>query len=962
MKSIFSPATALMNRLGYNKKFTLLALVSTVAFAVVVYGLYVSLDREIKTAQRELDGLALIGPVFQVMQLVQRHRALDTTLIKGVVTMRSEHDAIEKAVDGALDATEAKLRGELKAISAWQEIKKSWMQLRGDGLNWTAGENFAAQTRLIEQILSVQSMISDEHGLILDSDASSYYLIDIIINDLPHVIEHLGQLRAQGVGNLIDRKITEPQRIRAGAVANELGDALKNLDANLEKAARHNPVLQSSLLTVSREIAGSVEQITGLVESDILSGRFTLTPEKYYAMASVAIDDSYRQLHESLLSATESLLKARITKVQNTLYAALGITCLLLLIVTYFTIGIYYSIVGSARALARSAQFFADGDLRERVNLGTHDELGQIGSSFNKMADSFNALLAARRQAEDFLQISFLEQKEINQKLDDAQRHESEALDELRLMLNTSGEGFWKVDLSGIITETNEAYCRLVGYARDGIIGAHIAKFEALEPTQEVVAAHIQHIVELGHDRFETKHRHHDGHLIDIEVAASSIPDKKCLIVFLRDVTGRKLMGEELRKSETKFRALYESSSDGIMLLDRNGFFDCNEAALRIFGCPTRDDFLNKHPSQFSPDVQPGGQSSMSLSNEHIATAFKHGNDRFEWMHCRFDGSEFPAEVLLTSFDLNGVRVLQATVRDISARKKAEDNLRNSNEKLEAINHRLQDTQNQLLQSEKMASIGQLAAGVAHEINNPIGYVYSNLGTLEKYVQDTFGLIEQYEQAEGAIADAMMQAQLKAAREKLDIEFLKEDLRALMNESKDGITRVKQIVQNLKDFSHVDASDEWHFSDLHRGIESTLNIVNNEIKYKAEVVREYGDIPEIECLLSQLNQVFMNLLVNASHAIEERGVITIRTGQQGEEVWVEIADTGKGIAPEHIKKIFDPFFTTKPIGKGTGLGLSLSYGIVQKHHGRIEVQSEIGKGTAFRVWLPMKQTEEAQQL
>ena len=276
-------------------------------------------------------------------------------------------------------------------------------------------------------------------------------------------------------------------------------------------------------------------------------------------------------------------------------------------------------------------------------------------------------------------------------------------------------------------------------------------------------------------------------------------------------------------------------------------------------------------------------------------------------------------------------------------------------EELQQVNQKLGEAQNQLMQSEKMASIGQLAAGVAHEINNPIGYVYSNLGSLEKYVQDAFSMIEQYEQAEGAIADEVVRAQIKAAREKLDIEFLKNDLRGLMSESRDGITRVKKIVQNLKDFSHVDASDEWHFADLHNGLDSTLNIVNNEIKYKADVVREYGNIPEVECLPSQLNQVFMNLLVNAAHAIEGRGTITIRTGQQEDEVWVEIADTGKGIAPEYLKKIFDPFFTTKPVGQGTGLGLSLSCGIIQKHHGRIEVQSEPGKGTTFRVWLPISQ-------
>jgi two-component system, NtrC family, sensor kinase len=277
-------------------------------------------------------------------------------------------------------------------------------------------------------------------------------------------------------------------------------------------------------------------------------------------------------------------------------------------------------------------------------------------------------------------------------------------------------------------------------------------------------------------------------------------------------------------------------------------------------------------------------------------------------------------------------------------------------DELRALNMQLEQARNHLMQSEKMASIGQLAAGVAHEINNPIGYVYSNLGTLEKYVLNTFSLLGEYEQAEAAIADPVVRASLQAAKGKFDLAFLKEDLPALMAESKEGITRVKKIVQNLKDFSHVDAQDEWTVANLHTGLDSTLNIVHNEIKYKAEVHKEYGDLPDVECLASQMNQVFMNLLVNAAHAIESRGDITIRTGCQGDEVWIDIADTGKGIAPEHLNRIFDPFFTTKPVGKGTGLGLSLSYGIVHKHHGRIEVQSEVGKGTTFRVWLPIRQS------
>jgi two-component system NtrC family sensor kinase len=277
-----------------------------------------------------------------------------------------------------------------------------------------------------------------------------------------------------------------------------------------------------------------------------------------------------------------------------------------------------------------------------------------------------------------------------------------------------------------------------------------------------------------------------------------------------------------------------------------------------------------------------------------------------------------------------------------------------ANEELTQLNAKLSDAQDKLMQSEKLASIGQLAAGVAHEINNPIGFIFSNFGTLERYLDDLFQMLSAYEQAEPALAGTPVGAQLKALREKVELDFLKEDIPSLMNESKDGITRVRNIVQNLKDFSRVDTSQEWVLADLHHGISSTLNIVNNEIKYKADVVKLYGEIPDIECLPSELNQVFMNLLVNAAHAIQaERGTITIRTGTEADNVWVEVEDNGGGIAKENLGRIFDPFFTTKAVGKGTGLGLSLSYGIVKKHFGQIDVFSEVGAGTRFRVTLPV---------
>ena len=297
------------------------------------------------------------------------------------------------------------------------------------------------------------------------------------------------------------------------------------------------------------------------------------------------------------------------------------------------------------------------------------------------------------------------------------------------------------------------------------------------------------------------------------------------------------------------------------------------------------------------------------------------------------------------------------TVLDMTERKLVEELLRKEKEEQKALIKKLEEAHNQLLQSEKMASIGQLAAGVAHEINNPIGYVNSNLGTLRTYVGQMLLLLDAYEQAEEK-CDPEARAHARALKQEVELDFLKEDILALLKESGEGLKRVKQIVQDLKDFSHVDEA-EWQLTDLHHGLDSTLNVVNNEIKYKADVVKEYGDIPHVECLSSQINQVFMNMLVNAAHAMgdDKRGLITVRTGVEGEEVWVEFADNGKGIPPENLTRIFDPFFTTKPIGKGTGLGLSLSYGIIEKHHGRIEVKSEVGKGTTFRVILPATKGE-----
>jgi len=290
---------------------------------------------------------------------------------------------------------------------------------------------------------------------------------------------------------------------------------------------------------------------------------------------------------------------------------------------------------------------------------------------------------------------------------------------------------------------------------------------------------------------------------------------------------------------------------------------------------------------------------------------------------------------------------------EILERRQIQEMLEQEQAEQEALIKQLEDAHSQLLQSEKLASIGQLAAGVAHEINNPIGFVNSNLNTLKGYVGKLLELIAVYQSLESMLPqDTSLQQRLANAKKTSDFEYLQEDIGLLIAESIEGTSRVRRIVQDLRDFSRA-GEMEWQTVDIHQGLDSTLNVVWNEIKYKAEVVKQYGELPPVECLPSQLNQVFMNLLVNAAQAIPERGQIVLRSGVRGEEVWISIADNGAGIPAHVLPRIFDPFFTTKPIGTGTGLGLSVSYGIISKLSGRIEVESQVDVGTTFTIWLPI---------
>jgi len=301
------------------------------------------------------------------------------------------------------------------------------------------------------------------------------------------------------------------------------------------------------------------------------------------------------------------------------------------------------------------------------------------------------------------------------------------------------------------------------------------------------------------------------------------------------------------------------------------------------------------------------------------------------------------------------------TLRDINARLEAEiverlaaeSALRERNGQLETANRQLAEAHSQLLQSEKLASVGQLAAGIAHEINNPLAFVHSNLNTLGRYANDVVALVGAYEACEDDGLDKTEATRnLQQLKKLVQIDFIRDDLPSLCSESSDGLSRVERIVRDLKEFTRVDRGGRQP-TDLHQCIEQTLSVAAHELQAKADIAREFGELPLVECVPAQVNQALLNLLLNAAQAMDSRGTITVRTGIDASSAWIAIADTGRGIEAANLGRIFDPFFTTRSVGSGIGLGLSMVYCCAKQHGGRIEADSAPGKGSVFTLRLPL---------
>jgi signal transduction histidine kinase len=289
-------------------------------------------------------------------------------------------------------------------------------------------------------------------------------------------------------------------------------------------------------------------------------------------------------------------------------------------------------------------------------------------------------------------------------------------------------------------------------------------------------------------------------------------------------------------------------------------------------------------------------------------------------------------------------------IRDLN--RTLEDKVRERTAELSAAMEELRETQARLVHREKMASVGQLVAGVAHEINNPLNFVQGNVRFLDAHRQALAAALDDYQAALAAVS-AEHAAEAAKLREKHDLDYVVEDLASIVDACREGVERTTAIVADLQSFSRLDGGDARE-ADLHELIDSTLSILGARL-VGIDLIRDYGDVPPVECMAGQVSQVLMNLIVNAADAVEKSGCITIRTlAPDAETVRFEIEDDGCGIEEGLRDRIFDPFFTTKDVGQGTGLGLAITFGVVSRHGGRIQLESEVGRGTCFRVDLPIK--------
>jgi PAS domain S-box-containing protein len=587
-----------------------------------------------------------------------------------------------------------------------------------------------------------------------------------------------------------------------------------------------------------------------------------------------------------------------------------------------------------------------------------------IESSVSLQKDSAGKPIAFRGIVRDITE---------RKKMEDALRRSEE---KYRTILKNMQEGYFEVDLAGNLTFVNDALCENLRFAREELIGMNFSQYTDETNARELYQVYNK-IYRTGESvktaDFEFIRK--DGTKLFAETSTSLIRDADGKLIGFsgvsRDVTGRKLAEDALRQSEEKYRTVLEEMEEGYFELDLSGNFTfVNNAECRNLGY-SREELIRMNNREYQDEET--AKKMYQLFN----TLYKTGEPVkvLDLEVIRKDGTKIFNEtsIFLIKNAKGKPTGFRGVSRDITARKRAEDALRKNQEELIKKNQEIEEgrkniqitlerlgkayedlkaSQTKMLQQEKMASIGHLAAGVSHEINNPMAFIASNLGTLDKYIRRLMDFIQMQAEMFKTLKATDAIEKLGKKRKELKLDYIMQDVKQLITESLDGSDRVQKIVQGLNRFSREDNA-EYKDTDINECIESSIKIVWTELKHKTTLTKNYGNFPHTKCYPQQLNQVFVNLLINAVQSIKKQGEIAINTWSKDGSIWIMVSDTGCGISKENQNKVFEPFFTTKEVGQGTGLGLSITYEIIQRHKGEITFESKAGKGTTFTIRIPI---------
>ena len=394
MRALFMPAVALMNRLRFRAKFIFLGSALVLVLLVLLYTLFINLSRDIKTAEHELVGLQMLKPMNRAVQYMQQHRGLSSGVLNGNEAMKERRAAVNQEVEKAVRETDAVLSPTLRDSEAWKAIRADWSEISQNGLSWQAPENLKRHSQMIAKILIFMVDLADETELTLDPAIDTYYFMDTVVDKMPAMLEPLGIMRARGTGVLSAHELTLEMRREITALLDRLSGTLRLQNSNLEKSMKYAPELRATLSGPTGQFTEATQQVFKLVQEDILGERFTTKPADYFAMTTQVIDLGYKIMFETLIPQFESQLQARKAHAERVLMLQAALSTLVLLLVGYFGIGAYYSVIGTVEVFSAGAKRMADGDMTVRFATDGSDELHAAGRDLNDMAASIRQLLA----------------------------------------------------------------------------------------------------------------------------------------------------------------------------------------------------------------------------------------------------------------------------------------------------------------------------------------------------------------------------------------------------------------------------------------------------------------------------------------------------------------------------------------------------------------------------------------